>query len=289
MILAERRTCGCEITLLVDVGTNAEIVLGNREPPARLLEPDRARVRRRADQLRPARRAGRHRARAHRPRDARAALQGDRQRLWSDDPASPRRRPRPASRASAARESSKSSRRCIWPASSTRTASSTAGSPRAATAIVADGRTFSYVLHRGAVPMQITQNDVRAIQLAKAALYAGMRLLMDQLGVDHVDRIRLAGAFGSHIDVKYAMVLGMIPDCALGQVGSAGNAAGTGARIALLDSTARADDRRPRAPDREDRDGGRAAIPGAFRRGHGDSAQDRRLSRVAQGRDAAGC
>ena len=58
---------------------------------------------------------------------------------------------------------------------------------------------------------------------------------MERMGVDKVDRIRLAGAFGSHIDVKYAMVLGMIPDCALDQVSSAGNAAGTGARIALLD------------------------------------------------------
>ena len=81
---------------------------------------------------------------------------------------------------------------------------------------------------------------MRAIQLAKAALYAGIKLLMEQLGVDHVDRIRLAGAFGSHIDVKYAMVLGMIPDCDLSQVRSAGNAAGTGARIALLDATSRA-------------------------------------------------
>jgi uncharacterized 2Fe-2S/4Fe-4S cluster protein (DUF4445 family) len=105
--------------------------------------------------------------------------------------------------------------------------------------IVATGRTFAYIVHRGAVPLQITQNDVRAIQLAKAALRAGVQLLMDHLGRDHVDRIRLAGAFGSHIDVKYAMILGMIPDCELSQVSSAGNAAGAGARIALLDSAAR--------------------------------------------------
>ena len=52
---------------------------------------------------------------------------------------------------------------------------------------------------------------MRAIQLAKAALYAGARLLMDHLGIEAVDRIVLAGAFGSHIDVKYAMVLGLIP------------------------------------------------------------------------------
>src|SRR5262249_50612916 len=105
--------------------------------------------------------------------------------------------------------------------------------------IVENGRTHAYVLHSGAHPLMITQNDIRAIQLAKAALYAGIRLLMDHLGADHVDRIRLAGAFGSHIDVKYAMVLGMIPDCDLAQVGSAGNAAGAGARIALLDAQSR--------------------------------------------------
>jgi uncharacterized 2Fe-2S/4Fe-4S cluster protein (DUF4445 family) len=105
--------------------------------------------------------------------------------------------------------------------------------------IVPSGRTFAYLVHDGSVPLQITQNDVRAIQLAKAALFAGVRLLMDRLGVERVDRIRLAGAFGSHIDVKYAMVLGMIPDCDLGQVSSAGNAAGTGARIALLDQSSR--------------------------------------------------
>jgi len=105
--------------------------------------------------------------------------------------------------------------------------------------IVPTGRTFGYVVHRGAVTLTVTQNDVRAIQLAKAALYAGIQLLMDHLGVDHVDRIRLAGAFGSHIDVKYAMVLGMIPDCDLSKVASAGNAAGTGARIALLDNGSR--------------------------------------------------
>ena len=102
-----------------------------------------------------------------------------------------------------------------------------------------DDRTFAYTLHEGSVPLRISQNDVRAIQLAKAALYAGIRLLMDHLGVQRVDRIRLAGAFGSHIDVRYAMVLGMIPDCELAAVSSAGNAAGTGAVAALLNAGAR--------------------------------------------------
>jgi uncharacterized 2Fe-2S/4Fe-4S cluster protein (DUF4445 family) len=105
--------------------------------------------------------------------------------------------------------------------------------------VQASDRTFSYLLHDGEPRIVIEQGDVRAIQLAKAALYAGARLLMDRMGVDRVDRIRLAGAFGSHIDVKYAMVLGMIPDCDLDQVSSANNAAGTGARIALLNRASR--------------------------------------------------
>jgi uncharacterized 2Fe-2S/4Fe-4S cluster protein (DUF4445 family) len=110
-----------------------------------------------------------------------------------------------------------------------------ARSPR----VVEDGRTWAYVLHDASPALRIVQNDVRAIQLAKAALYAGIRLLMDRLGVDGVERIRLAGAFGSLIDVKYAMLLGMIPDCDLASVSSAGNAAGTGALAALLDAGAR--------------------------------------------------
>jgi uncharacterized 2Fe-2S/4Fe-4S cluster protein (DUF4445 family) len=110
--------------------------------------------------------------------------------------------------------------------------------------IVSDGRTFSYVLHEGdgsgtSPRIAITQNDVRAIQLAKAALYAGVRLLMDQLGIDEVEEIRLAGAFGSQIDPVHAMILGLIPDCDLAHVRSAGNAAGTGALIALLSGVAR--------------------------------------------------
>ena len=108
--------------------------------------------------------------------------------------------------------------------------------------VEADGRTFSYVLHDGgdgALRILVTQNDVRAIQLAKAALYAGVRLLMDQLAVETVDEIRLAGAFGSQIDPLHAMVLGLVPDCDLSRVRGAGNAAGTGALIALLSGAAR--------------------------------------------------
>ena len=85
----------------------------------------------------------------------------------------------------------------------------------------------------------VTQGDIRAIQLAKSALYAGARLLMDEMGVDHVDRVVLAGAFGAHISPLHAMVLGMIPDVPLDHVTSAGNAAGTGARIALCNVASR--------------------------------------------------
>ncbi|HHW44912.1 MAG TPA: DUF4445 domain-containing protein [Desulfotomaculum sp.] len=80
-----------------------------------------------------------------------------------------------------------------------------------------------------------TQGDVRAVQLAKAALYVGARYLMERLGVDKVDSVTLAGAFGSYIDRESAMVIGMFPDCALEDVVAVGNAAGDGAKLALLD------------------------------------------------------
>jgi uncharacterized 2Fe-2S/4Fe-4S cluster protein (DUF4445 family) len=107
--------------------------------------------------------------------------------------------------------------------------------------VVPEGRTWSFVLHEGQQRIVVTQNDVRQIQLAKAALYAGVKLLLDRAGIEQVDRIRLAGAFGSHVDPTYAMVLGLIPDCDLEAVESAGNAAGTGAAIALLNTSTRAE------------------------------------------------
>ncbi|MDD9715483.1 ASKHA domain-containing protein [Dinoroseobacter sp. PD6] len=115
------------------------------------------------------------------------------------------------------------------------------GTPRS----IAEGRTYSYVLQddrpAGGSLIAVTQGDIRAIQLAKSALYAGARLLMDEMGVDTVDRVTLAGAFGAHISPKHAMVLGMIPDAPLDKVTSAGNAAGTGARMALCSRAARAE------------------------------------------------
>ena len=111
------------------------------------------------------------------------------------------------------------------------------------TRVFADGRTNSYLIWDGTAEggpkITVTNGDIRAIQMAKAALYSGARLLMDKFGVDQVDRVVLAGAFGAHISPKHAMVLGMIPDAPLDKVTSAGNAAGTGARIALLNRAAR--------------------------------------------------
>lgn len=83
-------------------------------------------------------------------------------------------------------------------------------------------------------PLVITQDDIRSVQLAKSALYAGAKLLMSRAGVVYVDKIVLAGAFGSYIDPQQAMILGLIPACDLKQVTAVGNAAGDGARIALL-------------------------------------------------------
>ncbi|MDB6178475.1 ASKHA domain-containing protein [Paracoccus sp. Z330] len=113
------------------------------------------------------------------------------------------------------------------------------GTPRC----IADGRTFSYVLHddsaQGGPVITVSQGDIRAIQLAKSAVHAGARLLMDEFGIDELDRVVLAGAFGAHISPLHALVLGMIPNCDPARVTSAGNAAGTGARMALCSRAAR--------------------------------------------------
>jgi uncharacterized 2Fe-2S/4Fe-4S cluster protein (DUF4445 family) len=120
------------------------------------------------------------------------------------------------------------------------------GGPERSARVRFNGRTGEYVLADAeqtsiGKPIVVTQADVRAIQLGKAALYAGVKLLMQARGVAAVDRIVLAGAFGSYIDPKHAMILGLIPDCDLGKVHAVGNAAGDGARIALLNRAARAE------------------------------------------------
>jgi uncharacterized 2Fe-2S/4Fe-4S cluster protein (DUF4445 family) len=237
MLLAERPDLADEVTLLVDVGTNAEIVLGNRERLLACSSPT-------GPAFEGAQISGGQRAAPgaiERVRIDPATLEprfriiGSE--LWSDEPGF-----------AEAITGTGITGICgsgiievvaeMYLAGILDEDGVVRGELAARSArIEANGRTFAYRLHGD---IRITQNDVRAIQLAKAALYAGVALLMERMGVQAVDRIALAGAFGSHIDVKYAMVLGMIPDCDLNQVRSAGNAAGTGARVALLDGQARA-------------------------------------------------
>jgi uncharacterized 2Fe-2S/4Fe-4S cluster protein (DUF4445 family) len=239
VILAERPDLTEEMTLLVDVGTNAEIVLGNSKRLVACSSPTGPAFE--GAQISCGQRAAPgaiERVRIDRQTlEPRFKVIGSD--LWSDDPGF----------ADAVRSTGVTGV-CgsgiieviaemylagVITQDGVIDGALAARSPR----VVASGRTWSYVLHEGAQTLCITQNDVRAIQLAKAALMAGIRLLMERLGVERLDRIRLAGAFGAHIDVMYATVLGMIPDCDLSRVTSAGNAAGTGARIALLDSRSR--------------------------------------------------
>ena len=105
--------------------------------------------------------------------------------------------------------------------------------------LIPNGRTFSYVVKQDNPHLAITQNDIRAIQLAKSALYAGVKLLLDKAGLQSISDIRLAGAFGSYIDTPYALLLGLIPDTEHERVKGVGNAAGQGALMALLDMSER--------------------------------------------------
>ena len=239
MILAERPDLRDEMTLLVDVGTNAEIVLGNRERLLACSSPTGPAFE--GAQISCGQRAAPgaiERVRID-PQTLEPRFKVIGSDLWSDEPGF-------SSAVAATGVTGVCGSGIIEAIAELFLAGIVSrdgvidGELAARSArIVENGRTHAYVLHSGTPPLMITQNDIRAIQLAKAALHAGIRLLMDHMGTDHVDRIRLAGAFGSHIDVKYAMVLGMIPDCDLSQVGSAGNAAGAGARIALLDAQSR--------------------------------------------------
>ncbi len=239
MVLAQRPDLAEEITLLVDVGTNAEIVLGNRHRLLAASTPTGPAFE--GAQISCGQRAAPgavERVRVDRetlePRYKVIGCDG-----WSDEPGFDRETANIGISgicgsgiieliAELFLAGVIDAKGVINPAMAEKS-----------NRILPDGRTYTYVLHQGEKVLRLTQNDVRAIQLAKAALYAGIRLLMDHLGVDKVERISLAGAFGSHIDVKYAMVLGLIPDCDLKVVDSIGNAAGTGARIALLNRSKR--------------------------------------------------
>ncbi len=87
----------------------------------------------------------------------------------------------------------------------------------------------------------VTQKDIRQIQLAKGALYAGCKLMMRRMGLEKVDKIKIAGAFGTHVDRTKALVMGLFPDCEIEMIESVGNAAGDGCRAALLNRRKRAE------------------------------------------------
>jgi uncharacterized 2Fe-2S/4Fe-4S cluster protein (DUF4445 family) len=237
MVLAEAPHHGTAMTLLVDVGTNAEIVLGNQDrllaassptgpafEGAQISSGQRAapgaveRVRIDRDSLEP-----------------RIRVVGSD--AWSDDPHFAR-----TTRRSGVTGICGSG---IIEAIAELFLAGVVGADgtifeSTSHRVVAHGRTFSYRLWDDPV-IEVTQNDVRAIQLAKAALQAGCRLLMDHMGVEEVDEIRLTGAFGSHIDPVYATVLGLVPDCDLDRVHSVGNSAGRGSLMALLSVASRRD------------------------------------------------
>ncbi|MFH0726642.1 MAG: ASKHA domain-containing protein [Pseudomonadota bacterium] len=85
----------------------------------------------------------------------------------------------------------------------------------------------------------ITQKDIRQIQLAKGALYAGCKLMVKRMGVEKIDKVKIAGAFGTHVDRQKALIMGLFPDCDLEMIASVGNAAGDGCRAALLNTRKR--------------------------------------------------
>jgi uncharacterized 2Fe-2S/4Fe-4S cluster protein (DUF4445 family) len=239
MLLAEAPHAGDQMTLLVDVGTNAEIVLGNRERLLACSSPTGPAFE--GAQISCGQRAALgaiERVRVD-PVTLRSRFKVIGSELWSDEPGF-------ADSVAGFGVTGICGSGIIEAVAELYLAglvlpsglvdgSRSAACPQ----LVREGEVYSYRLHAGTPEIQVTQTDVRAIQLAKAALYAGARLLMDRMGVTCVDRIALAGAFGSYIDPLHAMALGMIPDCPLDRVVAAGNAAGTGARIALLNHAAR--------------------------------------------------
>jgi uncharacterized 2Fe-2S/4Fe-4S cluster protein (DUF4445 family) len=80
----------------------------------------------------------------------------------------------------------------------------------------------------------VTQKDIRQIQLAKGALYAGCKLMVKRMGLEKVDTVKIAGAFGTHVDREKALIMGLFPDCEIEMIQGVGNAAGDGCRAALL-------------------------------------------------------
>jgi hypothetical protein len=262
--------------LVVDVGTNAEIVLGNKDRLLACLLAHRSRLRGRGDLLRPARRARRHRAHPHRQGNAGAALQGDRLDEWSDEPGFDEKITANRRHRHLRLRHHRGGRRDVSRRHHHQDGMFDGSAGGEKPAHRPDGPHVQLCDGEEGIRISFTQNDIRAIQLAKAALYAGMQLLMDKLGSDPSTRIRLAGAFGSYIDVKYAMILGLIPDCDLSaclrrrQCGRHGRAHGAAQPRLPPDEIEETG-----AQDREDRNRAGAEVPGALRQRHGPAQQGR--------------
>jgi uncharacterized 2Fe-2S/4Fe-4S cluster protein (DUF4445 family) len=235
VILSEGPHLGDDVTLLVDVGTNAEIVLGNRDRLLAASSPTGPAFE--GAQISCGQRAAPgaiERVRID-PETLEPRFRVIGSDTWSDEPAFAGTRVTGVCGSGIIEAVAELHLAGILTTDGTIDGALSARTPR----VVADGRTFAYLLSDGEPELRVTQNDVRQIQLAKAALHAGCTLLLERYGVDRVEKIRLAGAFGNHIDPRHALVLGLVPDCEPERVTSAGNAAGTGARIALLNRAAR--------------------------------------------------
>ncbi len=234
MILAEAPHEGDEVVLLCDVGTNAEIVLGNRERLLAASSPTGPALE--GAQISAGQRAAPgaiERVRID-PATLEPRVRVIGQAAWSDEPGFASTQVTGICGSGIIEVIAEMRAAGILRGDGTIDGGLQARTGR----IQPEGRTFGYRLWDG---VTITQNDVRQVQLAKAALQAGARLLMDHYGIDTVDRVRLAGAFGTHIDPAAAVAIGLIPPVAVDRVSAAGNAAGTGARIALLNRAARAE------------------------------------------------
>jgi len=237
VILSEAPYLGEEVNLIVDIGTNAEIVLGNRDRLLAASSPTGPAFE--GAQISCGQRAAPgaiERVRID-PATLEPRFRVIGSEVWSDEPAFAGTHVTGVCGSGIIEVIAELHLAGVLTTDGTIDGTLADRSPR----IVPDGRTFSYVLSDGEPLLTVTQNDIRQIQLAKAALHAGCMLLCERYGIDHVDRIRLAGAFGNHIDPVHALVLGLVPDCDPANVTSAGNAAGTGARIALLDRSSRAE------------------------------------------------
>ncbi len=222
MILSEAPYLGDEVNLLVDVGTNAEIVLGNKDRLLAASSPTGPAFE--GAQITFGQRAAPgaiERVRID-PETLEPRFRVIGTDAWSDEPGFAGTRVTGICGSGIIEAIAELHLAGVLTTDGTIDGAFAARTPR----VVPSGRCFSYVLHEDETQLLVTQDDVRQIQLAKGALYAGCRLLMDHYGLERVDRIRLAGAFGSQIDPVHALVLGLIPDCDPERVTAAGKRGG---------------------------------------------------------------